>query len=246
MKPTVDLNCDMGEGMANEESIMPLISSVNIACGEHAGNPSIIKKTVALARKFGVAVGAHPSYPDRIHFGRVSLEMSEQEIYTCVIQQLSLINEIASDMGVRLHHVKPHGALYNDAATNPKIAAAIYSAIEDFDTSLIVYGLANSICEEIAYKKGLRFYNEVFADRTYTEKGLLTPRTSPNALIENDKDAVRQVLHILQHKSVVSTTGKAVPVKADTICIHGDGSHAFECAQSLRKAIESIQIHIQS
>lgn len=242
----MDLNCDMGEGMLHEEWIMPLISSANIACGEHAGDESTMSKTIALARKYEVAVGAHPSYPDRIHFGRISMPMSEDEIYVCVYRQLSKINEIASDMGVKLHHVKPHGALYNDAAVNPLIAAAITRAIEDFDSSLIIYGLANSISKQEAEKRGIQFYNEVFADRTYTDEGLLTPRSSPHALIEKEEEAVSQVIHILQYQSVISSSGNSIPLGADTICIHGDGPHAVAFASALRIAIESIPFHIKS
>lgn len=246
MKSFVDLNCDMGEGMLHEKLIMPLISSANIACGEHAGDESTMSKTIALARKYNVAVGAHPSYPDRLHFGRVSIPMGEEEIYACVYKQISKINEIASDMGVKLHHVKPHGALYNDAAINPVIAAAITRAIEDFDSSLIIYGLANSVSKQEAEKRGMLFYNEVFADRTYTEKGLLTPRSSPNALIEKEEEAVSQVLHMLQYQSVISNSGNSIPFIADTICLHGDGPHAVTFAKALRKAIESIPFQIKS
>jgi UPF0271 protein len=246
MKQWVDLNCDLGEGCTTDEAIMPFISSANIACGYHAGNEEIIKQTVLLAKKFNVAIGAHPSYPDKANFGRKEMDLPLQEIKDLVIEQIQIVKKIAAEAGLSLHHVKPHGALYNQAARNINIATIIAEAVKEVDASLVLFGLANSESGEAAEKVGLTFYNEVFADRTYTEQGQLTPRTEPNAMITTDEEAIRQVMQMLREETVTSINRKIIPIQADTICIHGDGEHALSFAEQINTLIKKSNIKISS
>ena len=176
---SVDLNCDMGEGMSHDAELMPYISSANIACGFHAGDSSIMHATVALALKHGVAIGAHPSFPDRENFGRTNMALSSKEIYEMLLYQIGALHAIAKANGSQLHHVKPHCALYNMAALSSEISNAIVKAIHDFDRSLILYGLANSEMIKAAQAKGINFKHEVFADRTYLDDGALTHAPNP-------------------------------------------------------------------
>ena len=244
MKQWVDLNCDLGEGCNTDESIMPFISSANIACGYHAGDEATIKKTLSLAKAFQVGVGAHPSYPDRANFGRKEMNLPFQEIKSLVIEQVRLVQSLAAAMGLSLQHVKPHGALYNKAAKDEETAIALAEAVHTIDPSLILFGLANSESGKAAKKMGLQFYNEVFADRTYTDQGLLTPRTEVNAMITTDEEAIRQVLQMLQEETVTSTNGKIIPIQADTICIHGDGEHAVSFVKHINTLIKNSNIKI--
>ncbi|MEY3945732.1 MAG: hypothetical protein RJB03_438 [Bacteroidota bacterium] len=246
MKQWIDLNCDMGEGYDSDARIMPFISSANIACGYHAGDENTMIRTISLARKQGVVIGAHPSYPDRENFGRKQMSLSADEVYQLVTDQLRILHDIASDMGMPLHHVKPHGALYNTAASDPAIATAIAHAVADFDARMILYGLANSASGPAAQKLGLKFWNEAFADRTYTDEGLLTPRSETGALIENDEAAIAQVWQMLEAGTVLSTNGKAVTLGPDTICIHGDGAHAVAFAQKIHASLQEKGILIKA
>lgn len=244
MKQWVDLNCDLGEGCTTDSAIMPFISSANLACGYHAGNEAIIKQTLLLAKKFNVAIGAHPSYPDKANFGRKEMNLPLQEIKSIVIAQIELVKKLAEEIGLQLQHVKPHGALYNTAARDINIATIIAEAVKEVDSKLILFGLANSELGKAAEKIGLNFYNEVFADRTYTDEGKLTPRTASNALIVTKEAAIEQVLRMIQKEEVLSTSGKIVPIKADTICIHGDGVHAVDFAKHINKLIQASNIRI--
>lgn len=246
MKQWVDLNCDLGEGCTTDAAIMPFISSANIACGYHAGNEEIIRKTLLLAKQFNVAAGAHPSYPDRANFGRKEMELPIQEIKSMVIAQIELVKKLAEEIGLQLQHVKPHGALYNKAAKDIKIATAIAEAVKEVDASLILFGLANSESGKAAEKAGLIFYNEVFADRTYTDQGQLTPRSEYNALINTNEEAIGQVLQMISKGTVTSTNGHIIPIQADTICIHGDGEHAVSFAQHINSIILASNIQIVS
>lgn len=246
MLTRIDLNCDMGEGFDTDEEIMPFISSANIACGGHAGDEATIRKTIALAIKHKVAIGAHPSYPDREGFGRREMKLPLEEIFELMIEQISLIKQIAEDMGATLHHVKPHGALYNAAAKNPILSQTIAKAINVIDKNLLVYGLPNSFSEKAAIDSGLKFYGEFFSDRTYTDDGSLTPRTEKNALVNSPDAALNQVLQVIIEGTVKSISGKIIPIKTDTICIHGDGVHAVEFAKVIREGLEKNQINIES
>lgn len=246
MRKTIDLNCDMGEGYETDELIMPFISSANIACGYHAGDESTIQLTIALALKYNVAVGAHPSYPDKINFGRKEMLMNPEKVYNMVSVQINLVKSIAERLGIRMQHVKPHGALYNAAAIQPELAQAIVNAVKSCDEKLIIYGLPNSELEKATVKEGIRFAAEVFADRTYTDQGMLTPRSDENAMISDADDSIQQVLQMINEGTVLSTSKKMLPIKADTICIHGDGSHAVEFAQKISASLKNNNIIIQS
>jgi len=233
-----DLNCDMGEGMGKDEAIMPFISSANISCGFHAGNGDTIRYTLSLALKHHVLIGAHPSFRDKGNFGRKEMHLPFDKLYAIVLEQLIKIDLIAKEKGARLHHVKPHGALYNMAARDIETARAIVQAVKDFNEELILYGLSKSVLIEEGKAMGLKVANEVFADRTYQDDGSLTPRSQANALIEDEEQCVRQVLQMINKGTVTSTSGKIVPVVADTICIHGDGKHAESFARKIHEALK--------
>ncbi|MEY3577431.1 MAG: hypothetical protein RL394_1014 [Bacteroidota bacterium] len=242
----IDLNCDMGEGYTTDALIMPLISSANIASGYHAGGGELMRETIRLAIQHGVAIGAHPSFDDREGFGRREMQLSSDEIYRLVKEQINIIRKTAAEEGASLHHVKPHGALYNMAAKDAKIADAISRAIKTIDPSLILYGLPNSASETSAAQHGLRFYREVFSDRTYTDEGMLTARNQSNAMIETAEQGVAQVLQIILQETVISTAGRKISIKADTVCIHGDGEHAVEFSQTINKALHQNNITISA
>ncbi|NCU03120.1 MAG: 5-oxoprolinase subunit PxpA [Chitinophagaceae bacterium] len=242
---SIDLNCDLGEGMTTDEQIIPLISSANIACGYHAGDEHSIRHTVALCMQHHVAIGAHPSWPDKENFGRTEMQLPSAELYSCITEQLKLINSIAVQMGTRLQHVKPHGALYNQAAKDKVIAATIAQAVKDVDASLILFALSGSVLVKEAEQLGLQTANEAFADRTYQDDGSLTPRTKANALITDEQQAIKQVLQLVTTQTVSTINGKTIPIKADTICLHGDGTHAVAFAQLISHTLklQGIGIH---
>jgi 5-oxoprolinase (ATP-hydrolysing) subunit A len=242
----IDLNCDLGEGLSTDEQIIPLISSANIACGFHAGNESTMKQTIEWCLKHGVAIGAHPSWPDKENFGRIEIQMTEQELYDCITEQLHILNNIALSFNTKLHHVKPHGALYNQSAKVKQIAATISKAVKDFDASFILFGLSGSVSINEAEKIGLKTAHEVFADRTYQDNGSLTPRSQPNALIEDEGKAVQQVMQMIQTETVTTVSGKIIPIQADTICLHGDGKHAVEFCKSIYMQLKKQNIEIKA
>jgi UPF0271 protein len=237
----------MGEGYTTDALIMPLISSANIACGYHAGGGELLmRQTIRHALQHQVAVGAHPSFDDREGFGRREMHLSSEEIYQIVLDQVNIIRKAAAEEGASLHHVKPHGALYNMAAKDAMVADAISRAIRAIDASLILYGLPNSASETSASQYGLQFYREVFSDRTYSDQGTLTPRNQPNAMIETAEQSVAQVLLIILQETLQSTTGKEISIKADTVCIHGDGEHAVAFAQEINRALNQNNITISA
>jgi UPF0271 protein len=233
-----DLNCDMGEGIGNDEYIMPFITSANISCGFHAGNGDTIRQTMALAIKHGVHIGAHPSFRDKESFGRREMHMDHDKLYAIVLEQLIKMDLIAKEKGTTLHHVKPHGALYNMAAREADIASTIVQAIKDFNEDFILYGLSGSHLISEGKAVGLRTYSEVFADRTYQDDGSLTPRLQPGALIEDDEQCIQQVLQMINLKTVKTITGNTIPIVADTICIHGDGKRALSFAKKIHEALK--------
>ena len=238
----IDLNCDMGEGIGNDEAIMPYIDSANISCGFHAGDGHTICRTIALALEHKVHIGAHPSFLDKENFGRKEMDLPPEKLYGILLEQLIKIDLIAKESGAKLHHVKPHGALYNMGARDPQIARTIAQAIKDFDDRLVLYGLSNSVLVTEAKALGLKTANEVFADRTYRDDGSLTPRSQSNALIEDEEKSVRQVLQIINEGRITTVTGKTIPISADTVCIHGDGRHAINFAKKIREALQQNQI----
>ncbi|TDQ11367.1 LamB/YcsF family protein [Pedobacter metabolipauper] len=248
---TADLNCDMGEGfgaydMGNDEAIMPFVSSVNIACGFHAGDPSVMKRTVRLALKHGLAIGAHPGLPDLQGFGRRELAISPEEAYDLVVYQTGALNAFVQTEGGRLKHVKPHGALYNMAAKNKELSDAIAEAVYNIDPNLVLYGLSGSELIRSGINAGLNVANEVFADRTYQQDGSLTPRRSANALITDHHTAISQVIRMIKDGNVQSEQGVPVFIQADTICIHGDGKFAVEFAQQIYAAFQQEGIQIKA
>ena len=235
----IDINCDMGESygawkMGADAALMPFISSANIACGFHAGDPATIRKTVRLAVDHGVAVGAHPSLPDLMGFGRRTMKISPQEMYDLVVYQAGAVEAFARAAGAKLHHVKCHGALYNMAATDEGLSEAMVKAAKDL--GVMLYVLSNSKNFSIAKKAGVPVAGEVFADRGYSDDGTLAPRDKPGGMIEDKNASVKQALGMIEEGIVVSLSGKRVPVSADTMCLHGDQPGAVEFASSIRKA----------
>ncbi|HET9823981.1 MAG TPA: 5-oxoprolinase subunit PxpA [Chitinophagaceae bacterium] len=242
----IDINCDMGEGAGKDDAVMPFVSSANIACGYHAGDEHSMRQTIELAIKNNVAIGAHPSFFDRKNFGRTELHLRTDEIYDLVLLQLRTIDKIMSEKRRKLHHVKPHGALYNMSAKNSNIAQAIAQAVKDFDDNLILFGLSGSASIAVANRSGLKTASEVFADRTYQDDGSLTPRSQAGALVEDESKLLEHVFQMVQQKSVTTVSGKTIPIVADTVCIHGDGKHAVQFAEGLNKALRAKGIEIRS
>ncbi len=233
---SIDRNCDMGESfgawkMGNDAALMDFVSSVNIACGFHAGDPGTIRQTVATAIRKGVKIGAHPSFPDLQGFGRREMKMSAGEIFDIVVYQVGALKGFCEIYGVKLHHVKPHGALYNLAAKEPETARTIAEAVQKIDENLVFYGLSGSFLISEAEKIGLKTKSEVFADRTYQPDGSLTPRSESNALIIDSKQAIAQVLEMIFAQTVTATNGEKFALKTETICLHGDGAKALEFAK---------------
>ena len=235
----IDLNCDMGESygawkMGDDAGIMPLISSANIACGFHGGDPATIRKTVRLAVDNGVAIGAHPSLPDIQGFGRRVMKISPQDMYDLVVYQAGAVEAFARAAGSKLHHVKCHGALYNMAATDEGLSEAMARAAKDL--GVMVYTLSNSTMMKVVKQKGVQTIAEVFADRGYSDDGTLAPRDKPGGMIEDAAQSVKQALGMIEDGIVVSLNGKRVPVAADTLCLHGDQPGAVAFAKEIRKA----------
>lgn len=228
----IDLNCDLGEGIGNDEAIMPHITSANIACGFHAGDDQIMRETIRLAKRFGVNAGAHPSWNDREHFGRVEMFVSLEEAEKLVFEQIQILAAIAKEEGVTLTHVKPHGAMYNQAAKDIELANAIARAVKTSSVDLILVGLAGSRSIEAGRAMGLRVAAEGFPDRGYNADGSLMSRTSPGALIESPEDVARHALELVK-------TGRM-----DTLCLHGDHPRAAENARLLREVLTQNGVEI--
>lgn len=238
----IDLNCDIGESygrysLGDDEAILDCVTSVNIACGFHAGDYNVMSRTVQLAKKKGVAVGAHPGFQDLIGFGRRKMEMEPDEVYNLVLYQIGALAAFTKAEGMHLHHVKPHGALYNQAAAHEMTAQAIVDAVFSFDENLILYGLAGSVLVDTARRKGLSVAEEVFADRTYQSDGSLTPRGHVGSVIINKEDAVEQAIRMVKEGVVVATDGTRNPIYADTICIHGDHRDSLSFVQRVSEGL---------
>ncbi len=223
--------------MGRDAELMDFVSSVNIACGFHAGDAGVIRKTVEMAIEKNVAIGGHPSFPDLQGFGRREMKLSPQEVFDIVLYQVSAIKGICEASGGKLHHVKPHGALYNQAAKDKNLAIAIAKAVKAIDENLILYGLSGSHLISEAENIGLKTASEVFADRTYQTDGSLTPRSESNALIHDTKIAISQVLQMIKEQTVTATNGEKIKLKAETICIHGDGNNAVNFAKKIKSAL---------
>ncbi|MEO5958484.1 MAG: 5-oxoprolinase subunit PxpA [Opitutaceae bacterium] len=243
MHPTVDLNCDLGEGADHDAELMPLITSANIACGAHAGNLETMTEAIECAAEHGVSVGAHPGYFDLENFGRVERAISPPEASRLVLMQMEQCYEIA---GAAMKHVKLHGALYNQVSRDAALADAVVADLGRLWPDVTVFALAGSVLARVAKSRGLKVAEEVFADRTYASDGSLTPRSSPGATIDDVALAEAQVLRMVREGVVQSTDGREVRVKADTICVHGDGPKAVEFARRLRRALTKARIAIRS
>ena len=247
----VDLNCDLGESfgaynLGNDAAILPFVSSVNIACGFHAGDPAVMKKTVNLALQHEVAIGAHPGLSDLVGFGRREMAVTPEEAYDMVVYQVGALSGFVKAAGGILHHVKPHGALYNMAAVNLPLAQAIAEAVYKIHPEALLYGLAGSALIQAGQNTGLQTANEVFADRTYQPNGTLTPRRHPNALITNEQDAIDQVVQMVKAGTVRAQDNSLVPIQADTVCIHGDGAHAVAFARQINETLQQENIGIRA
>ncbi|WP_293305644.1 5-oxoprolinase subunit PxpA [Pedobacter sp. UBA5917] len=247
----IDLNCDMGEAfgnyaMPNDDKLMDYISSANIACGFHAGDPGVMQQTVALAVKKGVAIGSHPGLPDLQGFGRREMKISASEAYQLTLYQIGALSGFVKAAGGKLNHVKAHGALYNMAAKDTVLAKAIVQAVYDFDPNLILYALAGSKMISEAKEKGILTASEVFADRSYQDDGTLTPRIASNALIGSEEDAINQVLGFALKQEVNSVNGNRISVTAETVCLHGDGEHAVAFAKLISERLKKEGISIKA
>nr|WP_088104266.1 5-oxoprolinase subunit PxpA [Halalkalibacter urbisdiaboli] len=247
----VDLNSDVGESygafqVGEDALVFDAITSANIACGYHAGDHNVMAKTVKLAKEKGVAVGAHPGYLDLQGFGRRFIQMSPEDIYHLVLYQLGALSGFCRIAGVKMKHVKPHGALYNVAAKERTVAAAIAEAVADFDRELLLFGLSGSELVKAGESVGLQVAHEVFADRTYQQDGTLTPRTEANAIISDREQALQQVLMMVKEGKVAATDGTLVPIKADTICVHGDEPQALAFVNMLKEKLQQEGIEIKA
>lgn len=247
----VDLNCDMGESfgawhIGNDAAVLPHVTSINVACGFHGGDPSVMRATVHAAAAHRVAIGAHPGLPDLNGFGRRELAVSAQEVYDMVVYQVGALQAIAGTAGVTIKHVKPHGALYNMAAVRRDLADAIARAVQDVDVMLVLVGLSGSALIDAGRVLGLHTASEVFADRNYRADGTLVPRTAPNALITDVDAAAARALRMVTDHRVTAIDGSDIAVKADTICIHGDAPNATQFAQRIRSVLRTAGVASQS
>ena len=229
-----------------DKLLLSYVSSINLACGYHAGDAFTMHELTKAAVTAGVAIGAHPGFPDRDNFGRTNMTLPPAAIYDLMLYQIGALDAFLKVLHTRLHHVKPHGALYNMAAKEELMAEVICKAVYDYDPRLVLYGLSGSKLIEAATATGLKTCSEVFADRTYQDDGHLTPRTHTQALLSDTKQSLQQVLQMVQTKSVTSLNGKTVPIVADTVCVHSDGEHAVAFAREIREMLVVNGIEVRS
>jgi UPF0271 protein len=242
----IDFNCDLGEGCSQDDAILPFISSASIACGGHAGDAETMRAAIKGCLCHGVAAGAHPSFEDREHFGRRELAVSTDEARAMVGRQVEAFVAACTELGTHVHHVKPHGALYNLAARDAGVADAIAAAVHAIDPSLWLYALAGSQLARAGEARGLRVAHEVFAERRYEADGTLTPRGAEGAVIADVATSLLQVLEILDHGVVTARTGERIAIRADTLCLHGDRADAPAFARALHSALHGTGVRIAS
>ncbi|EGV38744.1 5-oxoprolinase subunit PxpA [Neisseria weaveri] len=242
----VDLNADLAEGCGNDELLMQRISSANIACALHAGSAADMQKALLCAKQNGIRIGAHPGYPDRENFGRTDMQLPENELRAWLLYQLGALKALCDANDLPLSYVKPHGALYNRAAKDRRLADVIADTVRRFDPDLKLMALSGSLLLEAGKAAGLSVISEVFADRRYMPDGSLVPRSRPDAQIDSDDEAAAQVLQMIRDHCVTAVDGSSVPVRADSICLHGDGGHALAFADHIRKALKENGIDIQA
>ncbi|MCA1053969.1 LamB/YcsF family protein [Rossellomorea aquimaris] len=238
----IDLNCDLGESfgaytIGKDEEMMKYVTSVNVACGFHAGDPQVMLRTVKQANTYGLKIGAHPGLPDLQGFGRRNIQITPDEAYALVQYQVGALFAMVKAQGGQLHHVKPHGTLYNMAAKDAGLAHGIAKAVYDLDDSLVLYGLSESELIKAGQEVGLVVANEVFADRTYQSDGTLTPRSLPDAVLHDADRVEEQVMRMVQNQEVLTADGRVIPIKADTICLHGDNSEGVTLARRLHEKL---------
>ncbi|MFZ5647554.1 MAG: LamB/YcsF family protein [Bacillota bacterium] len=247
----IDLNCDLGESYGRytigmDEKIIPVVSSVNIACGYHAGDPTVMRRTVEIAALHGVAIGAHPGFPDLQGFGRRRMDIPPEDLTNMLVYQIGALQAFVKSYGLTLNHVKPHGALYNIAAVNRETARAIVRAVRMVDPGVILVGLAGSILMDEGCSSGLNVAGEVFADRTYQADGTLTPRTSPGAFVHDPGEAADRLAELITTGCIKSVDGTPIRVSAETVCVHGDNEKSVQFALAIRKRLESSGVVIKS
>lgn len=247
----VDLNCDLGESfgnykLGNDELILPLITSANIACGFHAGDQHVMNETVKKAVEYNIHIGAHPGFQDLNGFGRRNMDVTPKEVYDLVIYQLGALSGFCKIHNTKIYHVKPHGALYQMGAKNPEIADAIVKAVKDFDDQLLFVGLSNSELIESCIRHNLTYKSEVFADRAYEDNGQLVSRKKEGALIKDTEKAVAQVIKMVKESKVKTINGNEISIEADTICVHGDGQHALDFVKEIVNQFKSESIQISA
>lgn len=240
---SIDLNSDLGESFGNyvmgeDEQILPYVTSANVACGFHAADPCVMKRTITLAKENGVEVGAHPGFPDLMGFGRRRMEISTEEMEAYILYQISAIGGMCHAAGVRLAHVKPHGALYNMASQDYRLAQAVCRAIASYDKNLIVMALSQSALLKAAQDMGLPVAREVFADRGYEEDGSLVDRKKEGALLTDVKQVIKRVIRMIKEQKVTAVTGKDIAIQADSLCVHGDGKEALAFVREINKALK--------
>lgn len=240
----IDINCDLGEGVGNDHLLMPFLSSCNIACGGHAGDESTMRQTIQLAKQYRTKIGAHPSFPDSENFGRTEMHIASDELTSLVLDQIEALDTIAKEEKAAMHHVKPHGALYNMATVDEGVAEAIVKAILLFDEKMILYAPFGSVMAKLAQEQSIKVMFEAFADRNYNDDLTLVSRKLDNAVIQNPEEILTHVLRMIKEKKVRSLSGKLCSIQADTLCIHGDNSHAVDIVTFLNQQLPAHQITI--
>ncbi|MHA7832522.1 MAG: 5-oxoprolinase subunit PxpA [Flagellimonas sp.] len=241
----IDINCDVGEGVGNEADIFPFISSCNIACGGHAGDQETMLKVAYLAKKHNLKVGSHPSYPDKANFGREVMDISDQNLIQSIRKQLADFDEVLKQEQISLHHIKAHGALYNQTAKDEELAKAYLDAIDDYKDRVLLYVPYNSVVAKLAKERGFKLWFEAFADRNYNSDLSLVSRKDENALIEDPEAVLRHILPIIKNSKVVAVNGESLIIKANTLCIHGDTVSALKILMYLSSALPKNQVEIQ-